>query len=433
MDMFKSRGWIVALTVALGLASQAQAQVELAAAGGTGPGGEDARWVATWSSAQIAPGPYTIDELFGANRSTAFENQTVRHVVHTSIGGRKVRVRLSNVFGVEPLRVGAAQLARHDAGAAVYPGGRRLTFNGQSSILIPAGAVALSDALDFDVPADGDLAVSVYLPGITEPATYHELTMRTAYVTAVNGGNQVAALDLPGATATPSTFYLTTVEVVAPESVGTLVAFGDSITQGAGSTLDQNRTWPDRLSDRLNAGRARLSVINQGVGCNRILFDFCGPGGAARFDRDVLAVSNVKGVIVQLGLNDIMIPALLPLFGQPEFAAETVSAADMITGLQQIGARAKARGIKVFVATLTPFCSSTIPGLCTTENEAKRQAVNRWIRTSRAFDGVIDFEAAVRDPSNPSRSLPAYDADGVHLNDAGYQAMANAISLAMLF
>jgi lysophospholipase L1-like esterase len=255
--------------------------------------------------------------------------------------------------------------------------------------------------------------------------------MQVSYIT--DAGNFTNAADLPGATATRSTYYVSVVEVLPSESIGTLVALGDSITQGAGSTLDQNRTWPDRLSDRLNAGRARLSVINQGVGCNRILFDFCGPGGAARFDRDVLAVSNVKGVIVQLGLNDIMIPALLPLFGQPEFAAETVSAADMITGLQQIGARAKARGIKVFVATLTPFCSSTIPGLCTPENEAKRQAVNRWIRTSRAFDGVIDFEAAVRDPANLSRTLPAYDADGVHLNDAGYQAMANAINLAMLF
>jgi lysophospholipase L1-like esterase len=396
--------------------------------------GGSSRWVATWSSAPIAPGPTTIDTLFNnPDRSRSFENQTVRHIVHTSVGGRRVRVRLSNAFGIEPLRIGAAQVALSNNAAAVYPGGRRLTFGGQTGIVVPAGAVAVSDAVDFDVPGDGDLAVSVYLPGITEPATYHELTMQTSFVAAAGSGNQVAAADLPGAQPTPSTFYLTVVEVQAGDSIGTLVAFGDSITQGAGSSQDQNRTWPDKLSDRLNQGRARLSVINQGVGCGRLLYDFCGPGGAARFDRDVLAVTGVKGVIVHLGLNDIMIPALLPLFGHPEFGAETVSAADLITGLQQLTQRARARGIRIYGATLTPFGSSTIPGLFTPENEAKRQAVNRWIRTSGAFDGVIDFEAAVRDPANPSRTLPAYDFDGVHLSDAGYAAMANAVNLSMLF
>jgi lysophospholipase L1-like esterase len=396
--------------------------------------GGSSRWVATWSAAPIAPGPTTIDTLFqNPDRSRSFENQTIRHIVHTSVGGRRVRVRLSNAFGIEPLRVGAAQVALSNNLAAVYPGGRRLTFSGQGGIVIPAGAVALSDAIDFDVPGDGDLAVSVYLPGITEPATYHELTMQTSFVAATGSGNLVAAADLPGAAATPSTFYLTVVEVQAADSVGTLVALGDSITQGAGSSQDLNRTWPDKLSDRLNQGRARLSVINQGVGCGRLLYDFCGPGGAARFDRDVLAVTGVKGVIVHLGLNDIMIPALLPLFGHPEFGAETVSAADLITGLHQLTQRARARGIKIYGATLTPFGSSTIPGLFTPENEAKRQAVNRWIRTSGAFDGVVDFEAAVRDPANPSRTLPAYDFDGVHLTDAGYAAMANAVNLSMLF
>jgi lysophospholipase L1-like esterase len=396
--------------------------------------GQSSRWVATWSSAPIAPGPTTIDTLFkNPDRSRSFENQTIRHVVHTSVGGRRVRVRLSNAFGIEPLRVGAAQVAISSSQAAVYPGGRRLTFSGQTGILIPAGAVALSDAVDFDVPGDADIAVSLYLPGVTEPATYHEVTMQTSYVATTGSGNLVAAPDLPGAAPTPSTFYLAVVEVLANESIGTLVAFGDSITQGAGSSPDQNRTWPDRLSDRLNQGRARLSVINQGVGCGRLLYDFCGPGGAARFDRDVLSVTGVKGVVVHLGLNDIMIPALLPLFGHPEFGAETVSASDIITGLHQLTLRARARGIKIYGATLTPFGSSTIPGLFTPENEAKRQAVNRWIRASGAFDGVIDFEAAVRDPANPSRTLPAYDFDGVHLNDAGYAAMANTINLSMLF
>jgi lysophospholipase L1-like esterase len=421
---------LLVCAAALCLSAQGNAQVATSFGGDDGPN----RWVATWSAAPIAPGPTTIDTLFkNPDRSRSFENQTVRHVVHTSVGGRRVRVRFSNAFGILPLRIGAAHVALHSYGAAVYPGGRRLAFNGQPSITIPAGAVAVSDELDFNVPADDDLAVSVYLPGITEPATYHELTMKTSYVASTGSGNLVSAPDLPGAAPTPSVFYLTTVEVQASDDIGTLVALGDSITQGQGSTQDENRTWPDRLSDRLNAGRPRLAVINQGIGCGRLLYDFCGPGGAARFDRDVLAVTGVKGVIVHLGINDIMIPALLPQFGQAAFAAEKVSAADIISGLQQLSARARARGVKIYGATITPFGSSTLPGLFTPENEATRQAVNRWIRTGGAFDGVIDFEAAVRDPANPSRLRPTYDSDGVHLTDAGYQAMANAVSLSMLF
>jgi lysophospholipase L1-like esterase len=431
MKIFTRSLW--ACAAALGLAAQGQAQIT-AGFGGDRDQGGDSRWVATWSAAPLAPGPLTIDSIFPIeDRNRSFENQTIRHVVHTSVGGRRVRVRISNAFGILPLRVGAAHVARHDNLAAVYPGGRRLAFNGQTSVTIPAGAVAVSDAVDFDVPADGDLAVSVYLPGITEPATYHELTQRTSYIAPAGSGNLVSAPDLPGAVETPSVYYLTTVEVLSSGAIGTLVALGDSITQGHLSSMDQNRTWPDRLSDRINAGRPRLAVVNQGIGCGRLLHDFCGPGGAARFDRDVLSVTGVQGVIVHLGINDIMIPSVMPNFGKTEFAAEVVSAADIITGLQQLSARARARGVRIYGATLTPFGSSGLPGLFTPENEAKRQAVNRWIRTSGAFDGVVDFEAAVRDPSNPTRLLPIYDADGVHLTDAGYQAMANAVSLSMLF
>ena len=429
--MIRSRGLMGVLAMALFAPPlYAQTAVEASQQGGGG------RWVATWGSAPIAPGITTIDALFGADTSRSFENQTVRHIVHTSVGGRRVRIRLSNAFGALPLRVGAAQVALSSAQAAVYPGtGRRLTFGGQSSVLIPAGGVMVSDAAELDVPADGNLAVSLYLPGVTEPATYHEFTLQTSYVAAENSGNQVAALDLPGAATTPATFYLTAVEVLPSEPVGAVVALGDSIAQGGGSSPNQNRTWPDKLSDRLNVNpyRPRLSVVNQGVGCGRLLFDLCGPNGIARFDRDVLGVAGVRTVIVSLGLNDIMIPSTLPMFGKPEFAAETVSATDIINGLKQLVIRARAQNIRIIGATITPFGSSTVPGVFTPETEAKRQAVNRWIRTGGGFDGVIDFEAAVRDPANPSRLLPAYDADGVHLSDAGYAAMANAINLSMLF
>lgn len=424
--------YVVAAAMCLvAMKSQAQALMH---GPGPGPGPEVRRgehWVATWSAAPMLPGPFTIDSrFFGNDKSRSFENETVRLVVHTSVGGRAVRVRVSNEFGFAPLRVGAAHVARRHSNSAIHPGGRHLKFNGGAGILIPAGAVAISDPVDLHVPGDSDLAISLYLPDMTEPATYHEQVMLTSYLASAGTGNQVAALDLSAATPTTSVYYLAAVEVLASAEVGTLVALGDSITQGALSTVDENRTWPDLLSDRLNQGRARLSVVNQGIGCNRLLFDFCGPGGAARFDRDVLAVSGVRGVIVHLGLNDIMIPSSIPI---PEFVAESVSAADIITGLQQLIARARARDVKIYGATLTPFGSSTIPGIFTPENEAKRQAVNRWIRTSGAFDAVIDFDAAIRDPANPSRMLAIYDADGVHPNDAGFRAMANAINLSMFF
>jgi lysophospholipase L1-like esterase len=397
--------------------------------------GSGNRWATTWSAAQQQPGPLTIDAvLFGNDQSRSFDNQTIRHIVHTSVGGRRARVRISNAYGFLPLRVGAATVALRRADSAIYQGtNRRLTFSGQPSILIPAGAVAVTDAVDLDVPGDGDLAVSVYLPTPTEPATYHEQTMQVSYIT--GAGNFTNAAELPGATPTRSTYYLSTVEVLPSESIGTLVALGDSITQGAGSTLSTNHTWPDLLSARLNPNpsRPRLAVINQGIGCGRLLHDFCGPSGAARFDRDVLTVTGVTGVIVHLGLNDIMIPTTLPIFGLPEFANEMVSATDIIVGLHQLTLRARARGVKIFGATIVPFGSSTIPGVFTPENETKRQAVNRWIRTGGAFDGVIDFDAAVRDPQIPARLRPVYDADGVHLTDAGYEAMAAAVNLSLLF
>lgn len=421
-----------AAIIAAMLSPLAHAQEQTAAAGSW----DGNRWVATWGSAPIQPGITTIDSLFGNDFSRSFENQTVRNIVHTSVGGRSVRVRVSNEYGALPLRVGAAHVALSSGEAAIHAAtNRRLTFGGQTSVLIPAGGVMVSDAASLDVPADGNLAVSVYLPGVTEPATFHEFTLQTSYLTAANSGNLAAAADLPGATPTPSTFYVTVVEVLPWDSVGAVVAFGDSIAQGGGSTANQNRTWPDKLSDRLNSNpyRPRLAVVNQGVGCGRLLYDLCGPNGIARFDRDVLAVTGVRTVIVSLGLNDIMIPSTLPMFGKPEFAAETVSANDIINGLKQLVVRARARNVKIIGATITPFGSSTVPGVFTPDTEAKRQAVNRWIRTGGGFDAVIDFEAVVRDPANPSRLLPIYDADGVHLSDAGYQAMANAINLSSLF
>jgi lysophospholipase L1-like esterase len=394
----------------------------------------DSRWVATWSSAPIAPGDTTIDAIFGFGRHRAFDNQTIRHIAHTSVGGRRVRIRLSNVYGTQRLRVGAAQVALRRADAAIYPAtNRRVTFSGQPSVVIPPGAVVLSDSVDLDVPADADLAVSIHLPQPTGLATFHELTMQTSYIS--GPGNFTSATDIPDATPTDSTFFLTAVEVLPSNSIGTLVALGDSITQGAGSTKNQNLTWPERVAARFNPNpaRPRLAVVNQGVGCGRILWDLCGPSALARFDRDVLATTGVSHVIIALGINDIMIPTSLPEFGKHEYAAQLVTAQDIVGGLHQLALRARAAGLRVYGATITPFCSSTVPGVCTPENEAKRQAVNRWIRTGGAFDGVIDFDAVVRDPDIPTRLQSLYDADGVHITNEGYQAMANAVPFSILY
>jgi lysophospholipase L1-like esterase len=407
--------WITAAAVAAGLATAASGW----ALPSDSPGGG---WVATWSAAPAASGP-------AGTPPRAFENETIRQVVHISAGGRRLRVRLSNAFGAKPLRIGAAHIALHAEGSEIVPGSdRTLTFGGRPSITVPTGAVAVSDPVALVVPSRADLAVSVYLPENTGPATYHDFGNQTSYIS--TPGDFTGATSLPVATTTLSRFWLTVVEALPWERVGAVVAIGDSITDGARSTLDANRRWPDLLSARLNPrfGRPRLAVLNQGIGCGRLLRDFCGPNGAGRFDRDVLAVTGATHVISALGLVDIILPTA---FGFPD---QIVSADEIILGLQQLIVRAHAEGLVIHGATITPVGGSVFPNVFTPENEAKRQAVNHWIRTSGAFDGVIDFDRAIRDPADPTRMLAAYSSDdGVHPNDAGYAAMANSIDLSLFF
>jgi lysophospholipase L1-like esterase len=389
----------------------------------TADGLDAARWVATWATAPAGPAP---------GETPQFNNQTVRYIIHTSIGGDRVRVKISNTHGTAPLVIGGAHIARRVAGPRIAPStDRRLTFGGVDRVIVPAGALVLSDPVEIDVPALSDLAISLYLPEPTAATTMHVLALQTSYI-AAGTGDATGAADLPGAALTTSWHFLTSVDV-RTRGGATVVAFGDSITDGANSSVDANLRWPSILAARLQDRRDlhRIGVIDQGIIGNRILHptepqfeNLFGPAGLARFDRDVLAQPGVKYVIVLLGINDIGHP------GSAAPASEEVTAEQIRAGLLQFVERAHESGIRVFGATLTPFEGTTIVGFFSPEKEVKRQQVNRWIRTSGRFDAVIDFDAAVRDPSHPARMLPAFDSgDHLHPSDAGMQAMARAIPL----
>ena len=392
------------------------------ASAGTAPA--PAYWAGTWGSAP-APTPQ------GDGQET-FDNQTVRLIVHTSIGGKRVRVRLSNELGSTPLALGAVHVALRAAGAAIVPGSDRvLTFGGQGGVTLAAGAPALSDPVDLDVPAMADLAVSIHVPGQVKVTTEHHAAQQTGYVSAP--GDHAGAAEMASTRKLGSWPFLTEVDVGAAVQDPVLVAFGDSITDGSGITFDSNRRWPDLLMRRLQARDApRLGIVNRGIGGNRLLRDPAGwppfgKAGLARFDHDVLATAGVKYVLVLIGINDIGHPGS----GAPP--GEVVSAQDLIGGYRQLIARAHAKGIAIYGATLTPFEGTVFPGYYSADKDSVRQQVNAWIRSSGEFDAVIDFDQALRDPAHPARVLPAYDSgDHLHPSDAGMQALAAAVPLALL-
>jgi lysophospholipase L1-like esterase len=384
-------------------AAPASASAAPAAAGGRGQGG---------GRGGTPPAPVN------------FSNQTLREIVHTSLGGDRVRVVLSNAFGTSVLAVGAAHVAVRDKDSAiVVKTGKPLTFGGASTVNIPPGASVVSDAASVMLPPFSDLAIDLFLPGdtaaSTSPLTLHAAALQTNYASAAGSGNVTGAPELANATTVNQWFFLSRVEVAAPEQTRAVVTFGDSITDGTRSTPDTNNRWPDALAKRLQEKKINLAVLNQGIAGNRVLGDGAGVSALARFDRDVLAQAGVAHVIVLESINDIGVAR--------DGACPT--ARDLIAGQMQLIERAHARGIRIYGATLLPFEGAAY---YTAEGEAKRKEYNEWVRTGKSFDGVVDFDAATRDPNAPGKLLPQYNSgDNLHLNDAGYQVMANAVDLAL--
>jgi len=375
-------------------------------------------WCATWGTAPAGPPP--------SASTLSFSDQTLRLIVHTSIPGNRVRVRLSNEMGGAPLRIGAAHIGLRSSGANLVAGsGRDLTFGGQPGATAAPGDPLVSDPVDVAVPALADLAISLWLPASTQATTIHDLAQQTNYVSVA--GNYAGASALPVQRTLAAWPFLTEVDVTgAAGAPSAIVALGDSLTDGARSTSNANRRWTDYLARRLRMeavpGSPPVAVVNRGISANSLLTDYptallAGRDALERFDRDVLATAGARWLFVLVGINDIVYsPASSPI------AAETLQA-----GWLQLIGRARTRGMQVIGATLPPFEGQAY---YTPARDAVRQRANTWIRTSGAWDAVADFDAVLRDPARPTRLLPAYDGgDHLHPNDAGYEAMAKAIPL----
>jgi len=420
--MLKTRSGIVLVSIVVVLSVCAQAE------GPTARG----HWVSAWSAAMHAPLPFP-----GLPPSPVFENQTIRMIVRPTIAGERVRIRLSNSFGTTGVKIGAVHIAIAAQDSKSLPEtDHALTFSGASSVTIPPGAPVLSDAVDLKVPRFTEITVSLFLPEKTSSSTVHFWGQHKTYIS--GPGDFTSKADIPSTTTSPSWYWLSDLEVWASDQTAATVTLGDSITDGVGAAQGDYADWPDLLANRLagDQGVPGLAVVNEGIGGNRILRDGAGVNALARLDRDVLAQPGIVNLIVLEGINDIGWPHMKPklpngtIMKEAPFASELVNTQELIMGLQQIIERAHQHGIKVFFATLTPYEGADY---YSEDGEATRQAVNQWIRTSGAFDGVFDFDAAVRDPSHPSQFREGYHSgDHLHPSATGYKEMANAIDLTML-
>jgi len=423
--------WASLGSFALGLAGVATPAI----AADDQPGGGRV-WIGTWATAAQPFIPKSLQ---------TYRNQTLRLIVHTSAGGHKVRIKVSNTYGDQPLMIGAAHIARRATAADIDPAtDRTLKFRGQSSVTIPAGALAVSDSVELDVSALSDLAISMFLPQPTEAKTVHSLAKQTSYLSPETG-DATAAAKFPVAKPIRNWPFLTGVDVEATPGSFSIVALGSSLTDGDGTTADTNGRWPDVLAARLQKDSGRkveIGVLNEGIIGNRLLYDSpkvatnpfgsgLGESGLARFDRDVLDQSGVKYVVLGLGINDMLFPAF-PFTP----AGETGAADQVIAGYRELIARAHQKGIRIIGTTNPAFEKSAFEGFVesffTPEREAIRQKVNTWILSSGEFDAVVDLDKVLRDPARPTRLLPAYDSgDHLHPNNAGCAVEANAIPLTL--
>lgn len=379
-----------------------------------------AKWVASWATGSIPPGP----------KSSSFSNQTVRQVVRLSAGGGALRVRLTNAFGTAPLAIGGAQIVfLDDDGNEIAAMRRVLTFGGARTATIARGAPLLSDAVKIAVPARARMAISLYLPNETGPCTCHNNALDD---TQVSGPGDFTAQRFAPASVIKDRAFLASVEVDAAGDAATVVTLGDSITNGTGSTWGGNRRWPDQLADRLAARGGRTwGVANAGISGNRVLGDGTGESALARLDRDVFSLPNVKMLILFEGINDIG-RSYARYQGEAAEAQKVLPGrmtdpAQMIAAYRQIIDRARQHGIKVLGATIAPFKGASY---WSAEGEAVRQEVNRFIRTDGAFDAVLDFDKALADPADPaSMRADFHSGDHLHGSDAGYSMIAQSIDL----
>ena len=377
---------------------------------------DNTHWVGTWTA---APAPA---------EGAAFSNHTLRMIPRVSIGGSKLRLRVSNAYGTRPLAIGAACVGLRSTGSALVPGSnRQLTFGAEPSATIAAGALVVSDPIELAFAPLSELAVSVHLPGDL-PASFGitgRYARQTNYISPP--GDFAAEEVMPVGRLTDDWYFVCGIDVIAPPETGAVVALGDSLTDANISTHDGHHSWPSQLARRLVArqrGRP-MAVMNQGLGGNRILHDIRGDSGLRRFDRDVLAQPGVTHTVIMLGTNDLR--------NRNGRLDEEVTATQMIAGLKQFAVRGQARGIKVIGGTLTPFENETfLPGAWNPKREAVRQRVNEWLRGTDAFDAIVDFDRALCDPDHPTRMLPIYDCgDHLHPSDLGYRTLGDAIDLGL--
>lgn len=388
-------------------------------------------WITTWTTSPEPADPDPKQPILN------LQDQTVRERVRISVGGSQIRIRLSNEYGSSPLLVDGVTVADPKDPASIEPGSiQAVTFAGKNSITIPAGAPAMSDPVAFSAAYGAEISISLYFPKRVTTPTWHALALKRAVLS--RPGDHIRDEKIQAGTEASSSILVTAVLVPAQPSKHVIVAFGDSIVDGDGSTAEADRNWPSDLIRRLGKtpDGSKLAVVNEGIAGNRLLGNgpiaSFGVSALARFERDALSTTGVTHIVLLEGINDIGFPGAK--LGELSLAdpADVRKAEDLIGAYQQLIARAHTHGIKLIGSTMTPCEGVDIPGYYSDMKEATRQAVNNWIRNSRAFDGLIDFDSVLRDPDHPSRLLPRLASeDHLHPNDAGYQAMADAIDLAL--